>query len=289
MTRVEEALAKAHILTEALPYIRKWAGKTVVVKVGGESIDDEEGLRGFVTDVLLMRFVGMSPLVVHGGGPQISAAMRMIGKEPSFVGGHRYTDAETIGIVRTVLLSKINERIVAAMNAQGGQAVGISGEDGNLLSAKPTLGPAGQDLGFVGEVESVNPVILTGLIEKESVPVVAPIASGPAGSYNINADLAAGAIAAGIQAEKIVFLTNVAGLYGDLGDEGSLISEIGVKQLEKMLDEGALSEGMIPKIQSAVRAVRAGVPRAHILDGRVRHALLLEIFTDEGVGTMVLP
>lgn len=283
------AAEKAAILSEALPYIRKWSGKTVVVKVGGEAIDSDDDLQSFVADVVLMRFVGMNPIVVHGGGPQISATMRRLGKEPSFAGGHRHTDAETMEIVKMVLLGQVNNKIVSQMNAHGGRAAGISGEDGNLLVARRTGGPNGEDLGFVGEVETVNPEILEGLIEKEFIPVVAPVGAGPDGSYNINADLAAGALAAAVGAQKIVFLTNVPGLYRDLGDDSSLISETTAEQLQKLLKEGALSEGMIPKISSTVAAIEAGVPQAHILDGRVQHALLLEIFTDEGVGTMVLP
>lgn len=289
MTRVEEALTKAHILTEALPYIRRWANKTVVVKVGGESIGSEEALESFVTDVVLMRFVGMNPVVVHGGGPQISEEMRRRGKEPVFRGGHRYTDAETIEIVKAVLVGEINRRIVTAANVKGGKAAGISGEDGNLLVARRTTGPDGEDLGSVGEVERVNTEMIEALIADEFIPMVAPVAAGPGGSYNVNADLAAGALAKALGAEKVVFLTNVAGLYRDLGDEGSLISEIRAEQLQKLLADGSLSEGMIPKIVAAVDSINGGVPQAHILDGRVRHALLLEIFTDEGVGTMVLP
>lgn len=289
MIATRDAQAKARVLTEALPYIRRWAGRTVVVKVGGETLDDEGLLDSFATDVTLMRFVGMNPIVVHGGGPQISEAMRRSGKEPVFVSGHRVTDQETVEIVKTVLLGQIQKRIVTALNSHGGQAAGISGEDGDLLAVRPAAGPGGEDLGFVGEVEEVNPSILNSLIEGEFIPVIAPVGAGPGGSYNINADLAAGALAAAAAAEKLVFLTNVEGLYRDLGDEGSLISETTVEQLEKLLSDGALSEGMIPKIRSAVDAVRAGVPRAHILDGRLQHALLLEIFTDEGVGTMVLP
>lgn len=280
---------KAAILTEALPYIRKWSGKTVVVKVGGEVIDDDDNLDAFVADVVLMRFVGMNPVVVHGGGPQISETMRRLGKEPAFLDGHRYTDAETMEIVKMVLLGQINQRIVAAMNAHGGKAAGISGEDGSLLVAAKTPGSGGEDLGFVGEVSRVSPAILEGLIGNDFIPVVAPVGSGPGGSYNINADRAAGSLAAGIGAQKLVFLTNVPGLYRDLGDEGSLISEISLSQLEKLLLDGSLTEGMIPKIESAAGAIKGGVPQAHILDGRVQHALLLEIFTDEGIGTMVLP
>lgn len=280
---------KAFVLTEALPYIRRWAGKTVVIKAGGEVLESDEDLDSFVTDVVLMRFVGMNPVVVHGGGPQISDAMRRMGKEPKWSGGLRYTDAETIGIVKMVLLGQINSRIVSAMNRHGGRAAGISGEDGSLFVARKTSGPGGEDLGFVGEIETVNPEILACMVASEFIPVIAPVASGMDGSYNVNADLAAGALAAALGAEKVVFLTNVPGLYRDLGDEGSLISEIAVEQCEKLLATDSLSEGMIPKIQSVIGAIKGGVPQAHILDGRVEHALLLEIFTDEGVGTMVLP
>lgn len=286
---MRDAQAKAAVLIEALPYIRRWSGKTVVVKVGGEVLDDERNLDSFATDITLLRFVGMNPIVVHGGGKQISEAMRSFGKEPSFVGGHRVTDAETVGIVRMVLMGQVNKTLVAAMNGHGGRAAGISGEDGALLTARKVLRHGAQDLGFVGEVESVNTSILETLVASEFIPVVAPFGSGPGGAYNINADLAAGAIAGALGAEKVVFLTNVEGLYHDLGDSGSLISETSVDQLKKLLDAESLSAGMIPKIQSAVAAIEAGVKQAHILDGRVQHALLVEIFTDEGAGTMVLP
>lgn len=287
--RLDEAQKKASLLTEALPYIRRWSGATVVVKIGGEALEDEEGLDSLATDIVLMRFVGMNPVVVHGAGPQISQHMVRLGKEPAFVAGRRVTDAETMEIVKMVLLGSINKRVVAALNRHGGQAAGISGEDGNLLIARKVPGPGGEDLGYVGEVEQVNPGILRRLVAGEFVPVVAPIGAGPDGSYNINADQAAGALAAALGAQKVVFLTNVPGLYRDLGQQDSLISEATVEQCEKMLRAGSLSRGMIPKIGGVVAAMRAGVPQAHILDGRVRHALLLEVFTDEGVGTMVVP
>lgn len=287
--RVDEAQAKARILTEALPYIRRWSGKTMVIKIGGETLDDQEHLESFVRDVVLLRFVGANPVIVHGGGPQISEEMRRAGKEPVFAGGHRITDAETMEIVKSVLMEQINRRLVAAVNAGGGRSTGLSGESGNLMVARRRLGPNGEDLGFVGDVDTVNPDIVQGLIESEFVPVVAPVASGPGGSYNINADLAAGALAAALGAQKIVFLTNVPGLYRDLGDAGSLISQMTIEDCERLLKDGALSAGMNPKIASVVMAMRGGVPQAHILDGRALHALLIEIFTDEGIGTMVLP
>jgi acetylglutamate kinase len=282
---VIEALAKAAVLTEALPYIRKWAGSTVVIKTGGEVIEDPELLDSLVTDVVLLRFVGINPILIHGGGPQISAEMRRRGIAPSFVDGRRVTDAQTMQIVRSVLL-EINKEIVAAMNRHGGQAVGISGEDARLLVARSAEGGR---LGFVGELEHVDPSVLGLLIQGEFIPVVAPVAAGPDGPRNVNADTAAAALAAAVAARKIVFLTNVPGLYADLGDAGSLISQITVAELDRMLAGGFLSDGMIPKIRAAVRAMQDGVPQAHLLDGRISHALLLEIFTDQGVGTMVLP
>lgn len=295
--RTAQALAKARVLTEALPYIQRWAGSTVVVKVGGEALESDEGLDCFATDIVLLKFVGINPVVVHGGGPQISAAMRERGRPPRFVEGRRVSDAETIEIVKAVLLGQVNRRLVSSVNEHGARAAGISGEDEGLLLARRVHGPGGEDLGFVGEVERVDASLLNRLIDEDCVPVVAPLGAGPDGvhnitcnvTYNINADMAAGALAAAVGAQKIVFLTNVPGLYRDLGDEGSLISETTAGQLEQLLAEGTLSEGMIPKIASMVQALRAGVPQAHILDGRVDHALLLEVFTDEGAGTMVLP
>lgn len=274
---------KAHILTEALPYIRRWSGKIVVVKVGGEVVLDPEMLELLVTDIALMRFVGIDVVVVHGGGPQISDAMRDHGKQPVFVNGQRVTDATTMKIVKSVLMDSINSALVAAIDAHGTSAAGVCGEDGNTLQAIPVSA----DLGFAGQITDVDPRLLSKLIAAESVPVLAPVATGPGGSFNVNADVAAGAIAGALGAQKVVYLTNVAGLYEDLGDEGSLISEVSADGLQKMIDEKMLSDGMIPKIASVVAAIRSGVPQAHILDGRVPHALLLEIFTDEGIGTMV--
>jgi acetylglutamate kinase len=286
--RTLAAAAKAGVLTEALPYIQRWAGKTVVVKIGGEALTDPDSLDSFVTDVVLLKFVGINPVVVHGGGPQISEAMREVGLHPAFVGGKRVSDAETMQVVKRVLLEE-NRRLAAAMVARGAHAAGISGQDAAVLLARRVSGPNGEDIGFVGEVERVNPSLIFRLIRKDHIPAVAPLGAGPDGAYNINADLAAGALAASLGAQKIVFLTNVPGLYSDFGDAGSLISEITTGDLERLLGEGTLSEGMIPKIEAVVAAMRAGVPQAHILDGRVPHALLLEIFTDEGSGTMVLP
>jgi acetylglutamate kinase len=282
------AQAKAHVLSEALPYIRQWSGKRVVVKAGGETVDDAEMLDSLAKDLALMHFVGMAPIIVHGGGRQISRAMRETGRQPVFVEGRRVTDAQTIAVVKTVLLD-INARLAAALQRHGAEAVGLCGEDGGMLRTRRAAGSAGEDLGFVGEVERVDATAVEGALGRAMIPVIAPIGAGPEGPYNINADLAAAALAVAVAAQKIVLLTNVEGLYADLGDTGSLVSETTLGQLEKLLAEGTLTEGMIPKITAVADALRAGVPQAHILDGRVPHALLLEVFTNEGIGTMVLP
>ncbi|HEU5002368.1 MAG TPA: acetylglutamate kinase [Actinomycetota bacterium] len=286
--RLATAQAKAEVLTEALPYIRAWAGRRVVVKAGGESVDQETMLDSLARDLALMRFVGMSPILVHGGGKQISHAMRAAGKLPNFVGGRRVTDAQTVAIVRDVLW-EINGRLVAALARHGARAVGLSGEEGAMLATRRATGPAGEDLGFVGDVEKVNTGPLDSALDDDLIPVVAPVGSGPEGPYNINADQAAAAVAVAVGAQKVVLLTNVEGLYADLGDQDSLISQASVASLQELQARGTLTEGMIPKIGSVIDALTNGVAQAHILDGRVAHALLLEVFTDEGVGTMVLP
>ncbi|MBV8235654.1 MAG: acetylglutamate kinase [Acidimicrobiia bacterium] len=240
----------------------------------------------FAQDVVLMRSVGMRPVVVHGGGPQIGDLMGRLGKEPEFREGLRVTDAETLDIARMVLVGKVNRDIVSEVNVHGPLAVGLSGEDAGLITASRRS----PELGFVGDVEAVNASILERLLSEELIPVVATIGTDLEGqAYNINADTAAGAIAEALSAEKLVYLTNVEGLLKDVSDPGSVISQLSGPDLEAMIDEGVLTEGMIPKARSCVRAVRRGVGHAHILDGRVPHALLLEIFTTEGIGTMVAP
>jgi len=284
-----EAHEKSAILVEALPYIQKWSGKIVVIKVGGEIVDDPATLKGFATDLTLLSFVGMRPILVHGGGNQISAAMKSRGLKPHFIGGYRVTDETTAAVVKSVM-TEVNAGIAAEIGAQGARAVPLSGDEEALLGITRLLGPNGEDLGLVGEVSDVNGSVIDAAMYRERIPVVAPLGSGPDGcTYNINADLAASAIAVAMKAEKIVFLTNTSGLYRDLGDETSLISEASVSQLNEMLEGGHLSKGMLPKISGVVKAIEAGVPRAHILDGRKPHCLLLEIFTDEGSGTMVTP
>jgi len=275
--------AKAAILAEALPYIREFSGKTVVVKYGGNAMSD---LELFAQDVVLMRLVGMNPVVVHGGGPQISDLMRRLGKEPVFVDGLRVTDAETVDIVRMALLGKVNREVVGAINRHGDYAIGLSGEDAGLI----TVRQRDPRLGFVGDVSAINTSVLERQLSEEFIPVVASIGVDADGqAYNVNADTVAGAIAEALGAEKLVYLTNVPGLYGDLHDEESLISQISASELAAMLAGESLSEGMVPKISSCVSALRNGVGRAHLLDGRIPHALLLECFTRQGVGTMVTP
>ena len=284
--RVRDAGVKAHILAEALPYIREFSGKTVVIKYGGSAMEDPALADLFAQDVVLMRLVGMNPVVVHGGGPQISDLMRRLGKEPEFVDGLRVTDAETVDIVRMALVGKVNREIVAAVNQHGSYAVGLSGEDAGLI----TVGPRDERLGFVGDVRRIDPSILERLLREELIPIVATVGVDEAGqAYNVNADTVAGAIAEALSAEKLVYLTNVTGLYRDLADEESLISHIDATGLRDLIDTGAISQGMIPKLRSCVDALKAGVARAHILDGRIPHALLLEFFTREGIGTMVIP
>jgi acetylglutamate kinase len=283
--RTADASDKARILAEALPYIREFSGRTVVIKYGGHAMDDADLAELFATDVVLMRLVGMSPVVVHGGGPQITDLMRRLGKEPEFVDGRRVTDAETIDIVRMALVGKVNREIVASVNRLGSYAVGLSGEDAGLIR----VDQRDPRLGFVGDVRAIDPTMVVRLLREELIPVIATVGVDDSGqAYNVNADTVAGAIAESLTAEKLVYLTDVAGVYGDWPDEASLISRIDVEGLEKLIADGRASDGMIPKLESVAHALRHGVRRAHILDGRLPHALLLEFFTREGVGTMVV-
>ena len=286
----DERLATAHdkaaILAEALPYIREFSGRTVVIKYGGHAMDDPALADLFAQDVVLMRLVGMNPVVVHGGGPQISDLMRRLGKEPEFLDGLRVTDAETVDIARMALVGKVNREIVASLNQHGSYAVGLSGEDAGLIQVEP----GDERLGFVGKIRHIDPSILERLMREELIPVIATIGMGDAGqAYNVNADTVAGAIAEALDAEKLVYLTDVSGVYGDYPDETTLISRIDAMGLEDLVRTGKADKGMIPKLASCVQALRNGVTRAHILDGRIPHALLLEFFTREGIGTMVDP
>src|SRR5579863_8199047 len=277
--------AKAEILVEALPYIRRFWEKVVVVKYGGNALGGGSTLAGFATDIVLMRSVGMRPVVVHGGGPQIGELMERLGKKPEFRDGLRVTDAETLDIARMVLVGKVNRDIVSAINVHGPLAVGVSGEDAGLISAEAR----DPELGFVGDVASVNPDLLLRLIAEDLIPVVATIGSDETGqAYNINADTAAGALAAAVGATKLVYLTDVDGIRADRHDAASRLSSVTTEELAAMIGSGAVDGGMIPKVRSCIEAVESGVASAHVLDGSAPHALLLEIFTREGVGTMVV-
>ena len=286
--RQEAAQSKAAVLREALPWITRFHGHTVVVKYGGNAMVDEDLKRSFAADVALLHFVGLRPVVVHGGGPQITEIAETLGVESRFVGGLRVTDEPMMDVVRMALLGRVNPEMVGLVQAAGAPAVGVAGTDAGLLQAAPASGPDGEDLGRVGEVANVDPSILVDLLDDGFVPVVATVGrDADGGDRNVNADTAAGAIAAALGASKLVYLTDVPGLYLDLGDEGSLLSEVSGKELADMLAGGRLHDGMRPKIASIVAALEAGVPQAHILDGRVLHAILIEIFTDEGIGTMI--
>lgn len=282
--RIAKTMGKAAIFSEALPFIKAYRGSTVVIKYGGSAMVDESLRNTFADDVAMLHYVGMRPVIVHGGGPHISRAMGQHGIEPQWVDGLRITDETTIRVVQSTLAGEINPDIVRLVNGHGSVATGVSGLDGNLLTARP-LDPR---LGFVGEVTKVDPGIVSSLLDQGYVPVVAPLARGEDGkTYNVNADTAAAALAVELGAAKLVYLTDVEGLYRDLGDENSLISRITRDDLDELMASGSVSAGMLPKLEACVRAIDGGVERVHILDGRMQHALLLEIFTPEGIGTMV--
>lgn len=292
------AIEKANILIEALPYIKEFYGKTIVVKYGGHAMLNEELKRSVIQDIVLMRFVGMNPVLVHGGGPEITQLLQRLGKKSEFVQGQRVTDQETMEVVEMVLVGKINKDIVAQINHLGAKAVGLSGKDGGLITARRKtlrqINADGQevsiDLGFVGEVEKVNPGLLKTLIEHGYIPVVAPIGVGPNGeSLNINADYVAGNLAVALHADKLVLLTDVEGVFASAEDKNTLLSTITAAEVERLISRGAIAGGMIPKVECCLAALQGGVSKTHIIDGRLPHSILLEIFTHEGIGTMVVP
>jgi len=293
VTRAQKAAAEktASVLVEALPYIRRFRGEIVVVKYGGNALHGSDGgadeaLASFAQDVVLMRAVGILPVVVHGGGPQIGQLMARLGKEPEFRDGLRVTDADTLDIARMVLVGKVNRDIVSAINVHGPLAVGMSGEDANLITAAQSSA----ELGFVGSVSEVDPTMLRRLVAEGIIPVVATIGADEAGqAYNINADTVAGALAVALGAEKLIFLTDIEGLRVVADDPSTVIHQAPLDVVDEILRSGGAEGGMMPKVQACAHAVRGGVARAHILDGRVPHSLLLELFTDSGIGTMVLP
>jgi acetylglutamate kinase len=282
--RLAAATTRAGVLVEALPYIRRFFGSTVVVKYGGNAMTDPDLAARFAEDVVLLQAVGIRTVVVHGGGPQIGELMARLGMKSEFRDGLRVTDAETLDVARMVLVGKVNRDIVSAINRHGPLAVGLSGEDAGLITANER-NPA---LGFVGDVAEINPAILERLLAESLIPVVSTIGVDPSGqAYNINADTVAGAVAAAVGAEKIIYLTDVPGLLRDVDDADSLITRISAPELEALIRDGVLTGGMIPKITGCLDALEHGVGSAHLLDGRVDHVLLLELFTDAGIGTMI--
>ena len=290
----EQAKQIAQVLDEALPYIQKFSGKTIVIKYGGNAMVDYVLKPSFARDIVLMKQIGMNPVVVHGGGPQIGNLLKQLGKESRFVQGMRVTDAETMDVVEMVLGGLVNKEIVNLINRAGGNAVGLTGKDGDLIRARkmkftqssPEMSASEIiDIGHVGEVESIDPSVVNMLVQGDFIPVIAPIGVGEDGlSYNINADLVAGKLAETLQAEKLMLLTNIEGL---LDKDGKLLTGLSAAQVDELIEDGTIHGGMLPKISSALNAVKSGVRTAHIIDGRVNHAVMLEIFTDEGVGTLI--
>ena len=290
----QAATQVAHVLTESLPYIRRFSGKTIVVKYGGNAMENDGLKNGFARDIVLMKLVGFNPVVVHGGGPQISHLLKRIGKESRFVDGMRVTDSETMDVVEMVLGGLVNKEIVNNINRHGGCAVGLTGKDGDLIHARkltitrqsPELkAPEIIDIGHVGEVASIDKSIVETLIAGNFIPVIAPIGVGQDGqSYNINADLVAGKVAEVLRAEKLILLTDTAGVKDQ---QGNLLTGLDARRVQELIDDGTIHGGMLPKIACALEAVRGGVKAAHIIDGRIEHAVLVELFTDAGIGTLI--
>ena len=294
---MQELAKEADVLIEALPYIRKFYGKTIVIKYGGAAMSDETLKDSVMQDIVLMKYVGMNPVVVHGGGPQISAMMKRVGKEAEFVQGLRVTDAETVDIAEMVLAGKINKEIVLLINQHGGKAVGLCGKDANLIQAQKHFAQVTSntgeqimvDIGFVGRVIEVNPGIIRVLYEQNFIPVIAPNGVGEDGeTYNINADSIAGEIAAALKAEKLIILSDVRGILRDKDDENTLVPTLNVSEIDGLVKEGVISTGMLPKVEACITALEAGVTKTHIIDGRISLSLLLEIFTEKGIGTEIV-
>lgn len=295
MEHILNSMERADILLEALPYIRRFYNKTIVIKYGGNAMVDNELKDKFAQDIVMMKYIGINPVVVHGGGPQIGCFLKKLGKESKFIQGMRVTDEETMDIVEMVLVGKINKEIVGLINSHGGNAVGLSGKDGNLISAEKYLlsedkakhtPPEIIDIGLVGKVKNINSQLIISLAQNGFIPVIAPTGMGDAGeTYNINADVVAGEVAAALQAEKLLLLTDVQGVL-DKGKQ--LINTMTNKEALKLIDDGIVEGGMFPKVKCCLKALKGGVKKAHIIDGRLRHAILLEVFTDKGIGTEIV-
>ena len=296
MDNMKKCMDRAEILVEALPYIRRFFNKTVVIKYGGHAMMDEELKDNFARDVVMMKFIGIHPVVVHGGGPQIGSLLKRLGKESKFVQGMRVTDEETMDIVEMVLVGKVNKEIVGLINRHGGQAVGLSGKDAQLIRAEKYYLSAEKvketppeiiDIGLVGKVKEINATLIASLLTDGVIPVIAPTGVGDGGeTYNINADLVAGAVAAALSAEKLILLTDVPGV---LDRNKTLIPAMDGPMTRRMIEEGTIAGGMFPKVKCCLKALQAGVKKAHIVDGRLKHTILLEMFTDQGIGTEIVP
>lgn len=293
---MKNSLETAAVLIETLPYMQDFYGKTVVIKYGGNAMVNSELKNSVIQDITLLKYVGMKPIVVHGGGPEITSVLNKFGKETEFVSGLRVTDEETVAIAEMVLVGKINTEIVNLLNRNGSKAVGLSGKDANLIRAKKHFAEVHEngrvsmvDIGFVGEVESINTDILNTLIDSGYIPVIAPIGVGKNGeSYNINADYVAGEVAGALGAEKLLMLTDVEGIYRDYQDKSSFISSLSLEEAQQMIAEGNIGGGMIPKVETCIKALEGGTGKTHIIDGRQPHSILLEIFTSQGIGTQVV-
>jgi len=295
MEHIQSSMERADVLLEALPYIRRFYNKTIVIKYGGHAMIDEDLKDKFARDVVMMKYIGMHPVVVHGGGPQIGSLLKKLGKESKFIQGMRVTDEETMNIVEMVLVGKVNKEIVGLINRHGGKAVGLSGKDGNLIEAekyylndeKAKNTPSEIiDIGLVGKVKAVNTELILSLTQNGFIPVIAPTGMGAQGeTYNINADIVAGEVAAALKAEKLLLLTDVAGV---LDANKNLINTMTDKEALQLIDEGVVEGGMFPKVKCCLKAMRGGVKKAHIIDGRLKHAILLEVFTDQGIGTEIV-
>ena len=284
---MQEILQKAEVLIEALPYIQRFNRKIIVVKYGGSAMVDEELKKSVISDVTLLKLVGFKPIIVHGGGKEISKWVGKVGMEPQFVNGLRVTDADTMEIAEMVL-GRVNKGLVTMVQELGVKAVGISGKDGGLLKVEKKYSE-GQDIGYVGEISEVNPKILYDLLEKDFLPIVCPVGLDEQfDTYNINADDAACAIAKAVKAEKLAFLTDIEGVYRDFNDKDSLISEIKISEAKELLASGTIGGGMLPKLGNCIEAIEAGVSRVHIMDGRIKHSILLEVFSNKGIGTAIL-